>query len=702
MDDMQKIKLGDTVENWSIKSNSNFSAIKDAVDEAEEDISSLEGNKVDKTTTIAGVDLQDNITKSELQTALNVADGSQANVIEKIQKNGTDLEITSKTVNIAVPTTAGDVGAYTKAETEEYVAENGGKIDKIQKNGTDLQIINKVVNITVPTTAGDVNALPSSTKYGASLDLTIDSTTYVITIQLKDQDGNNIGQAKTVDLPLESIITSATYYATYTYEGTTYSKVIVLILSTTSVPTIIPVGDLVSGLQSEITITNKLDADLVDDSSSTNKFVSASDKSSWNGAVSTIGGYGDIVSHDADEFATATQGGKADTAVQPDDLATVATSGSYSDLLNLPTLPNGTYIGTSTNWGTSTTVSYLRTNYFSGGQIPQKEGDLVYSTGTRNLHRCGAVTWDSTENCYKTTPTFVANFPNPTVNDATLTIQKEGTEIGTFSANASSNEIVNIEETDPVFSASAAAGITSSDIDNWDAKSDFSGDYNDLSNKPDIPKVYNSISNISDVLTTSSTMLQVMLAMANNSKLIADVSTYPNLYPDSNYTAGLLEIEKVNVNRATARYTAKANASSTDCLMWYGEFQNAQSGYEWSGWHQVLNGSLDQTVGGVKTFSSAPTLNNNIFLKGKFTGGTAYDLIGVNSGNGVAVGNTSTGLILNTSSNVIPSANNTKNMGSPTAMWNTLYATNINDGTNSVTVENIVNANQTIVLGEND
>jgi hypothetical protein len=37
------------------------------------------------------------------------------------------------------------------------------------------------------------------------------------------------------------------------------------------------VADLVSGLQTEITNDNKLSADLVDDSSTTNKFVTASD-----------------------------------------------------------------------------------------------------------------------------------------------------------------------------------------------------------------------------------------------------------------------------------------------------------------------------------------------------------------------------------------------------------------------------------------
>ena len=58
----------------------------------------------------------------------------------------------------------------------------------------------------------------------------------------------------------------------------------------------------------------------------------------------------------------------------------------------------------------------------------------------------------------------------PTVNDATLTIQKEGTTLGTFSANSSTNTSVNIEETDPLFAASAAANIESEDLDYWNAK----------------------------------------------------------------------------------------------------------------------------------------------------------------------------------------------------------------------------------------
>ena len=50
-----------------------------------------------------------------------------------------------------------------------------------------------------------------------------------------------------------------------------------------------------------------------------------------------------------------------------------------------------------------------------------------------------------------------------------------------------SGYITNSEEDDPVFTASAAYGIQSSDITNWNNKSDFSGNYNDLTNKPTIP-----------------------------------------------------------------------------------------------------------------------------------------------------------------------------------------------------------------------
>lgn len=56
-------------------------------------------------------------------------------------------------------------------------------------------------------------------------------------------------------------------------------------------------------------------------------------------------------------------------------------------------------------------------------------------------------------------------------------------------------------ETDPVFTSSAASGITENDITNWNNKSDFSGDYNDLSNKPSIPTIEEIDNHIDEKIT---------------------------------------------------------------------------------------------------------------------------------------------------------------------------------------------------------
>lgn len=148
---------------------------------------------------------------------------------------------------------------------------------------------------------------------------------------------------------------------------------------------------------------------------------------------------------------------KADTS----SLATVATSGSYNDLSSKPTIP---------------TVGTLNTN----NTMAQTASSSESLSGAVSLHK---VSKTGSYNDLLNKPTI------PTVNNATLTIQKNGTTVNTFTANASSNVTANITvptkvsdltndsgfitsytETDPVFSASAAAGITSSDITAWNNK----------------------------------------------------------------------------------------------------------------------------------------------------------------------------------------------------------------------------------------
>lgn len=73
---------------------------------------------VKKTTTIAGVDLEDNITKTELLTALNVEDGAQENDIEEVQVNGVALTPSSKAVNVTVA----------EGSTDGTIAVNGADV----------------------------------------------------------------------------------------------------------------------------------------------------------------------------------------------------------------------------------------------------------------------------------------------------------------------------------------------------------------------------------------------------------------------------------------------------------------------------------------------------------------------------------------------------------------------------------------------
>lgn len=120
---------------------------------------------------------------------------------------------------------------------------------------------------------------------GSQLVLNLDSSNYKIKALLKDKNGNTINTSNEIDLPLESVVVSGTY--------DNVNKKIVLTLEGGSTIDI-PVGDLINGLQSQITSANKLNSDLVDDSLSTNKFVTSAEKTTWNNKSDFSGNYNDL------------------------------------------------------------------------------------------------------------------------------------------------------------------------------------------------------------------------------------------------------------------------------------------------------------------------------------------------------------------------------------------------------------------------
>ena len=159
-------------------------------------------------------------------------------------------------------------------------------------------------------------------------------------------------------------------------------------------------------------------------------------------------------------------------------------SGSYTDLTNKPTIPSK--------------VSDLTNDSGYISQIKTINNQSLIGTGNIDIQGgSGTSDYSDLEN-------------KPSINNVTLSGNKSLNDLGVqpagdYALNSAiptktsdltndSGYITTYTETDPVFTASAAHGITSTDITNWNNKSTFSGDYNDLTNKPTIPTVPTNVS----------------------------------------------------------------------------------------------------------------------------------------------------------------------------------------------------------------
>ena len=111
-----------------------------------------------------------------------------------------------------------------------------------------------------------------------SLQLSINSTDYKVTLSGTKVDGTAFTCEDVIDLPLETMVVSGAY------DDTTQKIVLTLKNGTT---TDFPVSALIDGLQSEITSTSKLSADLISDGN-TNKVVTQAEKDTWNNKVDKV------------------------------------------------------------------------------------------------------------------------------------------------------------------------------------------------------------------------------------------------------------------------------------------------------------------------------------------------------------------------------------------------------------------------------
>lgn len=108
------------------------------------------------------------------------------------------------------------------------------------------------------------------------------------------------------------------------------------------------------------------------------------------------------------------------------ELANVATSGDYTDLSDTPTIPSTEGLATET---------YVQSKIAEAVNSAPGTFGLGKKANTANL---ATVATSGSYNDLSDTPTI------PSVGNGTLTIQKNGTSAGTFTANATTNKTINI------------------------------------------------------------------------------------------------------------------------------------------------------------------------------------------------------------------------------------------------------------------
>lgn len=121
-------------------------------------------------------------------------------------------------------------------------------------------------------------------------------------------------------------------------------------------------------------------------------------------------------------------------------------------------------------------------------QIDGEEGTFFYVNSVGGPAKWGSITGNISNQ------TDLIDILNSKANDSDVPTK-------TSDLTNDSGFITGYTETDPIFASSPASSITSTDISNWNNKSDFSGDYEDLINTPDIPEKTSDLVNDSGFIS---------------------------------------------------------------------------------------------------------------------------------------------------------------------------------------------------------
>ena len=417
----------------------------------------------------------------------------------------------------------GTGGTITVLPTAE--ASNEGHTYKVIKDGTYAGQVAKIGDTFISTgsrwelipSGDEPSGTVTSVTLNATSPIAIDNSAAITTSGTRTishaSSGVSAGTYKSVTVNSTGHITGGTNPTTLSGYGITDAKIAngVITLGSNTITPLTEHQD-ITGKQDKITSTNKLDYSLLSNTPTIPSEVTESTISGW-GFTKNSGTYSKpstgIPKTDlASEVQTSL--GRADSALQsytetdPVFSASAAAGIKSTDITN--------WNGKTDNKGTVTSVAVKMNNTTKGTvtssgtidlgtvitehqDISGKQDKLTTQTAYSAKGSATKVPQITTNTLGQVTGITEVTIAQPTVNNATLTIQKNGTNVATFGANASSNVTANITvpTVTDTYSASSSDAMSGKAVAS--ALSSFSGGPKNIKDGDGIGSVYTSGTN---------------------------------------------------------------------------------------------------------------------------------------------------------------------------------------------------------------
>ena len=417
----------------------------------------------------------------------------------------------------------GTGGTITALPTAE--ASNEGHTYKVIKDGTYAGQAAKIGDTFISTgsrwelipSGDEPSGTVTSITLNATSPIAIDNNAAITTSGTRTishaSSGVSAGTYKSVTVNSTGHVTGGTNPTTLSGYGITDAKIAngVITLGSNTITPLTEHQD-ITGKQDKITSTNKLDYSLLSNTPTIPSEVTESTVSGW-GFTKNSGTYSKpstgIPKTDlASEVQTSL--GKADSALQsytetdPVFSASAAAGIKSTDITN--------WNGKTNNKGTVTSVAVKMNNTTKGTvtssgtidlgtvitehqDISGKQDKLTTQTAYSAKGSATKVPQITTNILGQVTGITEVTIAQPTVNNATLTIQKNGTNVATFGANASSNVTANITvpTVTDTYSASSSDAMSGKAVAS--ALSSFSGGPKNIKDGDGTGSVYTSGTN---------------------------------------------------------------------------------------------------------------------------------------------------------------------------------------------------------------